>query len=92
MWMVNAFKIMGDQCFLNMRRPILLILAEHMMNSQKEAGGQRPVAPFREGRLEAAPIMCSPSIKNRWPPHILKHWPPIFKSIGQPHIIKAASH
>ena len=29
MWMANALKIMDGQCFENMRRPMLLILAEH---------------------------------------------------------------
>jgi hypothetical protein len=44
------------------------------------AGGRRPAAPFGEGRPEAAPIVCSASIKSiglrifwmLWPPILLK--------------------
>jgi hypothetical protein len=33
MWMANAFKIMAGQCVENMRRPMRLILAEHIMGA-----------------------------------------------------------
>ena len=64
MWMANALKKMGGQCFEHIGRPMLLILAEHIMNSPNGAGGRGPLAPFGKGRLEAAPIMCSANIKN----------------------------
>ena len=60
MWMANAFERTGGQCFYIMRRPMLLPLAEHITNSPNGAGGRRPPAPFGE----AAPIMCSGSIKG----------------------------
>ena len=42
------------------------------------ASGRKPPAPFGEGRLEAAPIMCSTSIESiglhiLYKPHVLKH-------------------
>ena len=52
MWMAKAFKRMGGPCVLNMRRPILLSLAEHIMGaavgrpSPNGAGSLRPPAQF----------------------------------------------
>ncbi len=51
------------------------------MNSPHGAGGRRAPAPFGDWLPEAAPIMCSTSIKSSG----LR----IFPSIGHPHIIKA---
>ena len=54
MWMANAFRKLGGQYFKNMQRPMLLILAEHIMGaafgrpSPNVAGGLRPPAPFGE--------------------------------------------
>ena len=38
MWMANVFEKMGGQCFQIVRRPMLLILVEHMMG----AASRRP--------------------------------------------------
>ena len=70
---------------------MLLILAEHIMNSPNGAGGRRPPAPFGEERPEAAPIICSASIKSiglRYT--VLKALATTcFKSIGQLLVLKA---
>ena len=62
--MANAFKTMDGQHLWNMRRPMLWILAEHIMNSPNGVGGRRPPAPLAEGRREATPLMCSASIES----------------------------
>jgi hypothetical protein len=73
MWMAHAFIRKGSQCFQDMRRPMLLVLAEHIMGtaSPNGAGRLRPPAPLGEF------IMCSYSIKSIGLPIFKKHWPPM---------------
>ena len=74
MQMVSAFKRMGGQCFYNMRRPMPLILAEHIMRA---ASGSAPLVSKALPRriLKALATHIFQSIRH---PHILQAPQPFF--------------
>ena len=88
----NVFKIMGGQCFENMRRPMLLILAEHIMEAVSGRPSPNGAGGFRR-RPNLGHSLCAPlvveALATVYFKSIATHF---FESIGHPHTIKAASH
>ena len=80
-WMAKAFQRMDSQCFQNMRRPMLCILAAHIIR----AASVRP-SPNGAGGREF--IMCSTSIKSIGLCIFLKYWPPILSKALAIHILQ----